>query len=308
MRINRPLGAIVAAASALALSPALASDLYVQGQVAEPVLAPVAVPQRSVLLGLGVGFAPAYEGSDEFRIAPFPIIAPDFGGDGPRRFEFRGLDDIRLHLVRFGPVSLGPLAGYDFGRDEDIDDRLVGLGDIDGGLVVGGFVSAEVFATDVTSVSIDAAISTQVTGDAFDEDRFANLPNLRTRFDTDYGYGYEVDFGASLEQDVTRTLNLAARVGAVYADDEYMRTQFGISALQAANSAALGAGLPAFDTDAGIKNVYVRTSATLDVTPRIQLRAGVGYSRLLDDAADSPVTANENQLSGNIGAAYRIAF
>lgn len=289
------------------ISPALAADAFVPQAVPEPVLAPVA-SRRSVLIGLGAAVAPAYEGSDQYRVAPFPILSPDLGGDGPRRFEFRALDDIRVHLVRFGGLSAGPSGGYTFGRDEDVDDRLLGLGDVDGGLVVGGFASYAVIDNGLANLSLDVGVSTQITGDAFEEDRFTGLPNLRDRFDLDYGYGYEIDVGASVETQLSDRLNLAGRVGATYADDAYMRTFFGVSTLQAANSARLGQGLAAFAADEGVKSAYVRSSATLDVTPSIQLRGGLGYARLLDDAADSPVTADENQFSGDVGAAYRIDF
>lgn len=271
--------------------------------VYEPSAAPV--PQemfsRSILIGAGAGFEPRYEGSDEYRVFPFPIISYDSGQTGPRRFEFRSLDDIRFHALRFGSFSAGPIAGYTFGRDESDADRLRGLGDIDGGLVLGGFASYEFFNSGDVIWSADIGASTQVTGDAFDEGRFGGT-GLRDDF------GYEVDFGLSGEYNVNPQLNIAMRLGAIYASEDYMMTHFGISDAQAASANARGNPISAYDADSGIKNVYFKVNAAYDVTENIQIRAGVGYSRLLGDAADSPITESENQFSGTIGAAYRIRF
>ncbi|MDD9909495.1 MAG: MipA/OmpV family protein [Ahrensia sp.] len=294
--------------TALALAgQAHAADAIVGDEVPP---APVELFERSILIGAGGGFQPRYEGSDEYRGFGFPIISYDSGVDGPRRFEFRGLDDIRYHAFRWNGFSVGPLGGYRFSRDESDSQRLRGLGDIDGGLVLGGFASYEFFQSNTVRWSADVGVSTQVTGDAFDIGRFANvaLPvNVRNGL-SDGDYGYEIDFGLSGEYDVNDRLNLAMRLGAVYASDDYMQTYFGVNSAQAIAATAAGNPMTTFDADAGIKNVYFKIDTTYELTENIQLRAGFGYSRLLSDAADSPVTESEDQFSGTLGAAYRIRF
>ena len=314
---------LVAATTLLVASAAHAADVVAFDPV-EPVAEPV--PQRSVLVGGGVGFAPSYEGSDEYRVFGFPIVSYSSGVDGPRRFEFRSVDDIRFHALRFGGLSVGPLAGYTFGRDEDDGDALLGLGDVDGGVVVGGFASYDVEVAPGAVIGADVGISTQVTGDAYDAEPFDRvglaLP-LRNRIEENYGYGYTVDFGVSGEFDLTPRLNLATRVGAEYASEEYMRTFFGVNPGQSASAALLGNAVPAFGTvvnptapaleqavaiDGQIKNVYANVSAAFDVTDRFEVRAGLGYSRLLGDAADSPVTVSDDQFTGSLGVGYRFRF
>ena len=248
----------------------------------------------SLLVGGGASVQPLYEGSDEYRVAPFPIIAPSFGvSDGPRRFEFRALDDVRVHLVHWGRLSLGPLAGYRFGRKESDAARLLGLGDVDGGLVVGGFADYAFVDTGDLRLGVDAALSSQVTGDVFGNRPFA--------LGTDYGF--EADFAVSVERRFGPALRTTARAGAVFADDEYMRTAFGVNAAQAATS-----GLAPYRPDGGLKNAYMRLDATVNLTERFELRAGVGYSRLVGDAAASPITMSANQFSASLGAAYRFRF
>ena len=308
---NRTLLTSVLIAGSLTLAPAaFAADAIVDGDPAAPTV-PEEMFQPSLLIGGGAGFEPRYEGSEEYRVFPFSIISYDSGEPGPRRFEFRGLDDIRYHALRFGSFSVGPIAGYNFGRDEDDSSRLRGLGDIDGGLILGGFASYEFYNMQDVSWSADVGISTQVTGDAFNESRFAGvaLPvNVRNRLGDGYGYGYELDLGVSGEFAVDERLNIAARFGTVYASDEYMRTHFGVSTAQAIAANAAGNPLNTFDADAGFKNVYAKVNMTYELTENIQLRAGAGYSRLLNDAANSPITENKNQFSGSLGAAYRIRF
>lgn len=255
----------------------------------------------SLLLGGGVGFQPLYEGSDEYRTVGFPIIAPSFGtSDGPRRFEFRSLDDVRVHLLHFDRLSLGPVLGYRFGRDETDAARLQGLGDIDNGLVAGGFVAYDLVAGPDTRLGLALAISGQVTGDDVATSGFG-APNFRVGTD----YGLETDLSLSLERTVSDRLRVTGKLGSTYANGDYMRTYFGVSPAQAANSVA---GLSAFDADAGIKDVYLNLGATYAVTERFELRASFGYQRLLGDAADSPVTVDADQFTGAFGAAYRFRF
>lgn len=319
----RAIALAVTSASVLALAaPALAAD-PVPFEPA-PVVEPAPAPQRSVLLGIGVTVAPLYEGSDEYRVAPFPIIAPDLGGDGPRRFEFRALDDIRLTAVRFGGLSVGALGGYRFGREEDDADLLRGLGDVDGGVVLGGFLGYDFLVSENATFGADVAISTQVTGDAFDDDAlaFAGLAvPVRRRVEDNYGYGYTIDFGVSGDVDISPRLNLATRVGAEYASEEYMRTYFGVNAAQSAATALAVNGatpVPVFGVganpnfadaiDGQVKSVYVNANVTYDLTDSFQVRAGAGYARLLGDAADSPISESDNQFTGSLGVAYRIRF
>lgn len=285
-------------AAVLVLGTLLATPAFAADAITDVSPAPEfeTVPQRSVLLGGGVGVQPVYEGSDEYRVFPFPILSYDSGVDGPRRFEFRALDDIRLHALRAGGFSVGPLVGYSFGREEDEADILEGLGDIEPGIVVGGFAAYEFAATSTASYGFDVGVSTQVSGDIFEDEPFED----------DFDYGYEIDFGVSGEFDLSPRLNLATRIGATYASDEYMETYFGINSAQEA--AAQDDSITQFDADGGIKNAYINVNAAFDVTDNIQLRAGAGYSRLLGDAEDSPVTVEPNQFQGSLGAAYRFRF
>lgn len=150
---------VAMALTGLACAPSMAAD-----QVAGTVQS-VDAARWGLTVGGFAGFAPAYEGSDEYRFVGYPLIIPKYYGDSydplaAPRVTFKGIDDIRISALRFGAVDMGPVVGYKFGRDEDDADLLSGLGDIDGGINVGGFAAIR-----FSPFYVDAAYVKQVTGD-----------------------------------------------------------------------------------------------------------------------------------------------
>lgn len=232
----------------------------------------------AVQVGGIVIVAPEYEGSKHYRVIGAPIVAPAGRiGDGDGGLvQFRGPSDIRFRLFNQGGFEFGPVAGYRFGRDEDDGDLLGGLGDVDGGLVLGGFAAyrfgfARAFAS----------YQHQVTGD-----------------DT----GGVLDFGVEATVPVSERFAMRGTVGATWASDDYNTAFFGISRLQEARSRT---GLDFYDADAGIKDVYLALSADVALGADWTLKLMGRYSRLVGDAVDSPVVETENQFMGGLGLTYR---
>ena len=219
---------------------------------------------------------PKYEGSKEYEVLGFPYILPQFAGGGSGLFskiDARGADDVRFNLIERNGFVAGPLGGYSFGREEDDGDLLDGLGDIDGGVVLGGFVGY------------------RIGGVLFDASYHQFL---------DDSEGYQIRFGAEVERRISERMTLTGRVGATYADENYMQTYFGVSGSQALNS-----GLDAHDADAGFKDVHVEVGIKADLDDRWSARASVGYSHLLGDVGDSPVVESEDQFTGLVGLSYK---
>ena len=100
---------------------------------------------------------------------------------------------------------------------------------------------------------------------------------------------------------VAPNLSLTATVGASYADQDYMDAYFSVTPAQSAVSSA---GLPAYDADAGIKDVFFGVTTDVPLTRDWSLKLSGRYSRLVGDAADSPVVENENQFYGGLGLTY----
>jgi MipA family protein len=227
--------------------------------------------------GGAASITPKYEGSKDYKIRGFPIVAPassgsaDAGEPGP--VQFRGIDDIRFRVLRFGGLEVGPLAGYRFGRQEGDSDTLTGLGDVDGGLVVGGYA-----AYDLGALKPFVSYHHQVTGDTS---------------------GAVLRFGAETRIPLASGLALTAVAGATYADEDYMDAYFSVSNAQSAKS-----GLAAYDAGAGIKDVYASLGTDLMLTDRLSLKLGAKYSLFQGDAVDSPVVETDHQLSGVVGLTY----
>jgi MipA family protein len=228
-----------------------------------------------VKVGGVVIIQPTFEGSNNYEVIGFPYILPTFSG-GPgffSRFEAKGLDDIRFKLIERDGFVAGPLAGYNLGRDEDDDDALDGLGDVDGGVVAGGFVGYR-----LGPVLFDTSFHNTFGDDG----------------------GYLIRFGAEIERPLRERLLLTARIGATYADDDYMQNYFGVSAAQSAVS-----GLDAFDAESGFKDVFAEVGLKAQLDAHWEARASVRYSRLIGDAADSPIVESEDQFTTLLGVAYK---
>jgi outer membrane protein len=268
------------------LSPTLrhctARSIVTAGLVAAFLSAPASaqgiadlLPSQIAVGGYAVA-GPKYEGSKQYRALGFPIALPAGAGAGGGLIQFRGVDDVRLRLLNTNGFELGPVLGWRFGRSEDAADRLRGLGDVDGGLVVGGYAGYR-----FGNIKPFVAYLHQVTGD-----------------DT----GGLVRFGVESTFVVAQGVTVLATLGANYADKNYMGSFFTVTGAQSASSAA---GLPVYGAGAGLKDAYLSLSTSVPLTDRWSLMLSGSYKRLIGDAADSPIVETPNQLSGGIGLTYR---
>ncbi len=226
-----------------------------------------------------VAVRPKYEGSDEYEVIGAPIVAPSgTTGYGEGGFvQFKGIDDVRFRLLNLYGFEAGPVAGYRFGRDEDDADRLTGLGDVDGGVLLGGFAAYR-----VGPFAAFASYAHQVGGD-----------------DT----GGQLKFGGESRFNLAPAVAITATVGATWADEDYMGSYFGITAAQSARS-----GLTAYDADSGVKDVYLQLASDVALDDRWTLKLTGKYSRLVGDAADSPVVETEDQFFGGLGLTYKFTI
>lgn len=231
-------------------------------------------------LGLQVGGAvlvkPKFEGAKSYDVVGAPIVAPA-GSDGNGVVQFKGVDDLRFRLFDYAGFEAGPLVGYRFDRDESDAATLNGLGDVDGGVVAGGFVAYR-----MGLVKPFLSYHHQVTGD--DTGGIARL-------------------GVEARIPVFDRFKLTATGGVTWADDDYMQSFFGVTALQSAAS-----GLAAFNAEAGVKDVFFGISADVPVTDRWSVKLSGRYTHLVGDAADSPIVETESQWQGGVGLTYRFSI
>ncbi len=250
---------VASAVSLIGTSPVGATDLFGSG--------PLDLKAGGLVL-----VTPKYEGSKDYQVFAVPLVSP--AGSNEFGFvQFRGPEDLRFRVINFNGFEAGPLTGWRFDRDEDDSPTLQGLGDVDGGLVFGGYASYQ-FGAFKPFVSY----SHQVTGD-----------------DT----GGLLRFGAEAPATVIGGVKMIGQAGATWASDEYMDAFF---------SVPNGSTLPEYNADAGIKDVYIGLNADIPLSDRWDLKVIGQYSRLIGDAADSPIVESENQFFGGVGLTYRFTI
>ena len=225
-------------------------------------------------IGIGAGAVPRYEGSDAYRLFPSPLLQGrvagfDFAARGP---------GLALDLIRGAPgashnLVLGPTVRARFDRRSNFGDRRIrALGDkpvaVEAGLQLGYEWQGVARRGDAVSIGVDV---TQDVAGGHD--------------------GLQISPGIGWRQPIGRATFAVASASATWASGDYMRTYFGIDAPGSAAS-----GLPQFTARSGIKDVGIGTvfAHDLDGNPLNggwSLFAIARYTRLLNSAADSPVTS-----------------
>lgn len=229
----------------------------------------------SASLGAGALIGPEYPGAKSTTVSPIPLVDIAYRADWflVDTIFLNTRDGLGLVMLRQGAFSFGGSIGYAPGRDEDDAARLHGLGDIDGGARAGLFAEAEFGALGL-SLRVDRGL-----GDI---------------------EGTTVTAGAAYLQGLGENLMLVGQIEAVWADDDHMQQWFGIDQGQAARSAYFGR----YNAEAGFRDVSISVTALYSLSESWRVSGTAGMSRLLGDAADSPITQRENQPFGMLGLSY----
>lgn len=257
----------------------IVSPLHAQATDAESAKADA--PERGVFdgdwltLGVGAGYGPSYEGSDNYTIFPAPVAQGSFGGfdfgaRGPGLYVDLIADGNSESRVKF---LAGPLVRVRLDRNSKIKDPVVrALGKENVAVEVGA--TAGVAFSKVLNPFDTLTISGDVQWDV------ANGHRGRLITPT-------VSYSTPLSQAIFTNLS----VSAVRVDGDYADTYFSIDT---AGSAA--SGLPVFDADGGWKSYGATLLGGVDLSGDIRdggwgAFALVSYSQLTGDAKRSPVTS-----------------
>lgn len=142
---------------------------------------------------------------------------------------------------------------------------------------------------------------------------------LRGRIYASYAFNRQWSIGGNVSQDllgrgggaqasidlghrywVTPRIEWTSGMGVTLANQRNMTTYFGISDAQASQS-----GQRPFAPGAGLRDVHLGTGLTTTITPHWIAFANIGWSRLLGDAAVSPLTRRASSVAGTLGIVYR---
>lgn len=225
------------------------------------------------VIGMGAGLAPDYEGSADFRLYPIP------------QARFNWADGCHINLL--GPVirvDLAPSEIFGFGpmlryRPErgSVDDEKVRLLD-----KVDAATEAGVFGTFTSGRFFLYAAASRDTGDAHD--------------------GFLADVSIGYRAPIERHVRMVFLAVGTWADDKYMDTYFSIDADNAEKS-----GLSEFMAGSGIKDIGIVVALKYNITWHWGITGTWKYTRLMGDAADSPIVdrrGNRNQFINGLVINY----
>jgi outer membrane protein len=237
-------------------------------------------------ISAGIAAAPSYMGDDDYQTSVFPNISLSY--NDRLKASFRGIEYTAISRDGW---QAGPILAYDGGRDENPDESdfmisgevstdLVGLGDIDGTLELGGFVAYETrsFAAKFTLLQGVDGGHDGVKGNA--------SVSYRGMFD---GLGMPLFFS------VGPTVS--------FADDAYNSTFFDVSAAQSAAS-----GISVYDADGGVNAYGLNATLMMPVGEKTSVVGVLNYEQLVGDVGDSSIVqerGSQDQIMAAVFVNYR---
>lgn len=227
-----------------------------------------------VSLGFITGAFPDYEGSNDYEFYLLPIGSVTY-----KDTFFLGYDGLGAHLYQQGGWVFGPHLYYRAGRDADDNDKLRGLGDLDG--------------------SIEAGLHAFYDGPKI-EAKFTLRFDISNNhegyiFEGELSYKQEMKFSA-LDKPVMVKIGPSISL----ADKDYMRSYFGVNATQSARS-----GMAVYTPDGGHKDWGMNITALYPYDERWSIIGSAGVDFLGGDAADAPFVDDEVGYTLAIGSLYK---
>ncbi len=276
--------------AALAASPVLAQDSgAASGPPADIDMTDTVYDDTWISLGVGVGYGPSYDGSDDYVAFPAPIVQGRVAGIGIQPRPAGLALDFIPDAVNGAGFAFGPVARVRTNRARQIKDSVVrAAGELDTAIEVGA----------------NAGIS---------------LPRVLNPYDSlsfgadalwDVGGAHEgmtftpsVTYFTPLSRGMAASLSLSAEHG----DDDFARYYYSVSPAQ-----SVASGLPVYNADGGWNKAGATLLTAFDFDGDLTnggLSAVLigGYSRMLGDAKRTPFTSirgSADQWFTAVGVGY----
>ncbi|CAJ0819288.1 hypothetical protein LMG19087_03717 [Ralstonia wenshanensis] len=233
--------------------------------------------ESSYSLSLHAGVAPRYQGSKEYTVTAGPGFRADFGNgwfidptQGGAGYALRFLNGM------FASAALS----YDPGRSDTNrygrpgSDHLKGMGTVKGSLLgvftVGGKL--------IGDISGSATLEVPITH--------------RER-----GWSGHVDLAAPVVSWGSDKITVSPSLR--FGSGKYMQTYFGVTPQQSANS-----GFAQYSASSGLQAATLTVAWTHTFSRHWAVQTAVGTSRLLGNAAKSPIVQNKQSYFGGTGVVY----
>lgn len=223
-------------------------------------------------------YTPDFLGSKDYSAVPVPDLKVEYKDD----FFASVFDGVGYNVINSDGWRAGPVVKYAFGRDEDDNSALRGLGDVDGTVELGGFIEYEL-------------------------EPFSAKLELRQGVNGHEGLIGEVGLSYSNAVDLFGPpifFSFGPRLS--FGDETYNNAFFGINGSQSARS-----GLSRYEAESGLVSYGIGGFAMMPVTDSISISVFGGYDRLGSQAADSPLVSergSENQLMVGFGISYQFGY
>lgn len=224
---------------------------------------------------------PTYVGADDQETILVPLVDVKYQD----KFFASVARGVGYNVINDGRWRAGPVANYNFGRDEDDaeDGDLSGVGDVDDTVEVGGFIEYK-----------------------YGPDK----ANLRTRLEVRQGIGGHEGLVGQLSSSFSQGFGpyhafYAVAPNIKFGDADYTNAFFGIDSGQAAAS-----NFNQFDADGGINSVGISGVVVHPISQNWGVTGFAAYDRLVGDVADSPIVeaGSNNVITVGIGLARRFTW
>ena len=234
------------------------------------------------IFGLAVGVVPDYRGSDEYTLGVAPIFRYTFNGQ--ERYIQLLANELTINILDDDMFRFGPLANYQFGRTDDVEDEMVSkMTEIDDTVELGAFSDI------VWSLSKDKRhrfiVGAKLYQDVGDESE-----------------GFRANVSARYWLPVAKPVDFNMALGATYQDDDYANHYFGINRDNVGTS-----GLPLFVADGGVNEYYMVLGGIFYLDKNWLVSAGIRAAVISGDPADSPLVdqrGDSTQWMGGLGVGY----
>jgi MipA family protein len=232
-------------------------------------------------VGLGAGLAPDYEGSDHYEIVPLWNLRVN-NLYNPNTFVQILGPRLRSNFLPSPHWQLGLDGQFIKERDHHVHDSAVSdLKSVDPSLMLGVIGGYDFLADPREQLAVQ----------------------VEARQDVANGNGALVSLRGVYGTPLSESWRIDTSVEGTWASEDYMSNYFGIDAADSARS-----GLSQHNADAGFESVGFGGSLTYNFSERWSLSGLASYTRLLGDAADSPIVKDQgdkNQLFGGALINYR---
>jgi MipA family protein len=273
--MNRKLSATIFALAAL-------SGFYPRPGFAQQSLdLSIETPGVRNFVGGALGAAPDYVGSNDYTLGIAPAAKVYF--DASERYVRLIATELSANLLDSKTWSFGPLLNYRFGRSDVGDEVVKRMDDLDGAVELGG-------------------VGGWTWVGPSDPRQRLNL-SLQYQHDVSGTHdGYLITPAVRYWHPVSRPVTISVGVSTTYGSKNYTSKYFDVTPADSARS-----GLPVFTASSGIRDVRISPVMIYSLSQQWHLSAGLIYSRLVGDAADSPIVATRgsaDQLFGGLGVVY----